>query len=234
MWASGGAIVAPSNVKIQTGWTAEVPPFQWENWSQNRQDQAIAHIFQKGISVWSSTEEYYFTTSGERSYTQGSDGSIYVAVSDSVNQNPVTDVSNTYWRKAFAEAGSIPEVASAAQSRAQTDNTVFISPLQLANAFTGINQSLTSPGFQSLPGGLVLQWGSITTLPSGYVTFTFPKPLTTGLYSVVATTGDNSGTPTLRTFATIGPSNLTSTQIYATSSTGAQVAVSVFVQIIGR
>lgn len=38
VWASGGSIVAPSNVKIQTGWTAEVPPFRWENWSQNRQD----------------------------------------------------------------------------------------------------------------------------------------------------------------------------------------------------
>lgn len=99
VWASGGALVAPSNVKIQTGWTAEVPPFQWENWSQNRQDQAISHILQKGISVWSATGEYYFTASGERSYVQGSDGSIYVAVADSVNQNPVTDVSNTYWVK---------------------------------------------------------------------------------------------------------------------------------------
>lgn len=101
LWSSGGAVVAPSNVKIQTGWTAEVPPFQWENWSQNRQDQAISHILQKGISVWSSTGEYYFTTSGERSYVQGSDGNIYVAVADSVGQNPVTDTTDAYWTLAL-------------------------------------------------------------------------------------------------------------------------------------
>lgn len=102
VWSSGGAIVAPSNTKIQTGWTAEVPPFQWENWSQNRQDQAISHILQKGISVWSATGEYYFTTSGERSYVQGSDGNIYVALQDSVNQNPVTDTTFVYWAKALS------------------------------------------------------------------------------------------------------------------------------------
>lgn len=104
LWSSGGSVVAPSNTKVQTGWTAEVPPFQWENWSQNRQDRAISHILQKGISVWSSTGEYYFTASGERSYVQGSDGNIYVAVQDSVGQNPVTDATNLYWRKTLGSS----------------------------------------------------------------------------------------------------------------------------------
>lgn len=97
-WSSGGSIVAPSDVKIQTGWTAEVPPFQWENWSQNRQDNAILHLFQKGVSEWDSASNYYFTTSGVRSYVQGSDGIIYVAVQDSVGQNPTTDTTRTYWK----------------------------------------------------------------------------------------------------------------------------------------
>lgn len=101
-WSSGGSIVAPSNVKIQTGWTAEVPPFQWENWAQNRQDNALVHLFQKGISLWSATQDYYFTASGPRAYVQGSNGLIYVAVQSSTNQNPTTDVSNTYWKVAFS------------------------------------------------------------------------------------------------------------------------------------
>ena len=42
IWASGGAIVEPSDVKKQTGWTPEVPPHQWENWIQNRQDNYLA------------------------------------------------------------------------------------------------------------------------------------------------------------------------------------------------
>lgn len=102
-WSSGGSIVAPSNVKIQTGWTAEVPPFQWENYLQNRQDNAILHLFQKGISEWDAASNYYFTASGVRSYVQGSDGIVYVAVQDSIGQNPTTDVSDTYWKVAFAD-----------------------------------------------------------------------------------------------------------------------------------
>lgn len=101
VWASGGAIVAPSDVKKQTGWTAEVPPFQWENFLQNRQDNAILHLFQKGISEWDVLSNYYFTASGVRSYVQGSDGVVYVAVADSLNQNPTTDSTHTYWKPAF-------------------------------------------------------------------------------------------------------------------------------------
>lgn len=93
LWSSGGAVVAPSNVKIQTGWTAEVPPFQWENWSQNRQDQAIAHILQHGISVWDALTEYQ----AGKSYVTGSNGKVYVAVQTHTNQNPVTDTSEAYW-----------------------------------------------------------------------------------------------------------------------------------------
>lgn len=107
VWASGGAIVAPSTVKGQTGWTAEVPPFQWENYLQNRQDNAILHLFQKGISEWDAASNYYFTTSGTRSYVQGSDGNIYVAVQDSIGQNPTTDIADTYWKIAFVDASSL-------------------------------------------------------------------------------------------------------------------------------
>lgn len=98
LWASGGAIVAPSNVKITTGWTAEVPPFQWENYSQNRQDQGIAHILQHGISVWDSLTEYQ----AGKSYVQGSDGLLYRAIQTHTNQNPVTDTSFVYWSKALS------------------------------------------------------------------------------------------------------------------------------------
>ncbi len=98
LWSSGGSIVAPSNVKIQTGWTAEVPPFQWENWSQNRQDQAIAHVLQHGISVWDDVTEYQ----AGKSYVQGSDGLLYKARTTHTNVNPVTDTSFVNWTKAMS------------------------------------------------------------------------------------------------------------------------------------
>lgn len=148
-WSSGGSIVAPSNVKIQTGWTAEVPPFQWENFLQNRQDNAILHLFQKGISEWDATSNYYFTTSGVRSYVQGSDGLIYVAVADSVGQDPTTDVSDTYWKVAFASniqasetAQGIIELANTAEATAGTDDLRAMTPKKCAAAVQ--NQSATA------------------------------------------------------------------------------------------
>lgn len=97
LWSSGGAIVAPSNTKIQTGWTAEVPPFQWENWSQNRQDQAIAHVLQHGVAVWDAVTEYQ----AGKSYVTGSNGKVYVALQTNTNQNPTTDTSEVYWADPF-------------------------------------------------------------------------------------------------------------------------------------
>lgn len=154
-WSSGGAIVAPSDVKIQTGWTAEVPPFQWENFLQNRQDNAILHLFQKGISEWDALSNYYFTTSGVRSYVQGSDGVIYVAVADSVGQNPTTDLTDTYWKVAFVDgvsgdaryaqrANNLSDLASIATAR-----TNLLIPAQPINKIV-----LTAGTTYNKPAGL--------------------------------------------------------------------------------
>ena len=107
IWASGGAIVEPSDVKKQTGWTPEVPPHQWENWIQNRQDNYLAHINQRGIPEWDGNTEY---EAGGLSYAQGSDGKIYKSVAASgpasVVSNPTTDGSDTYWTVAFLTQAS--------------------------------------------------------------------------------------------------------------------------------
>jgi hypothetical protein len=80
----------------------EVPPRQWENYIQNKQDQAIAHINQHGIAVWDAETEYQAGTS----YTQGAtNGTIYRAKVTHFGQNPELDTLNTYWDIAFAAAG---------------------------------------------------------------------------------------------------------------------------------
>lgn len=187
-WASGGAIVAPSDVKVQTGWTAEVPPFQWENYLQNRQDNAILHMFQKGISVWDSASNYYFTAAGERSYVQGGDGKIYVAVADSLNQNPVTDATDTYWTLAFpAEVAAtttiqgIVELATNAEMATGTDTARVPSVAAVMSLFS--KRVFTTTDFiriPDVPGGFLLQWGSVNTGGTG-VTATFATPFGTVL-----------------------------------------------------
>lgn len=102
IWASAGDVLAPSDGKIATGWSVEIPPRQYFNYIDHKQDQAIAHINQHGIPVWDAVTEYQYSVSGTKSICMGSDGTIYRAKQVSINQNPVTDVSDTYWEIAFA------------------------------------------------------------------------------------------------------------------------------------
>lgn len=166
VWASGGAIVAPSDVKKQTGWVAEVPPFQWENYLQNRQDNAILHLFQKGISEWDALSNYYFTASGVRSYVQGSDGVIYVAVQDSIGQNPVTDSSDTYWKIAFSSTdlantttAGIVELATTAEMTTGTSPTLVppVAAIAAQMPFRGIVAYTTAGSYSwVVPAGVTV------------------------------------------------------------------------------
>ncbi len=90
LWASDGAVIAPSGSKIQQGWTAEIPPHQWENFVQNRQDEALAYLMQKGVPEWDASTEYQVG----RSFVQFN-GVIYK--SKTLNTNKQPDVSPTDW-----------------------------------------------------------------------------------------------------------------------------------------
>lgn len=101
-WASAGDVLDPGNTKYVTGWQVEIPPRQWFNYLDNRQDTAIAHFNQHGIPVWDAATEYQ----EDKSYVQGpTNGTIYRCAQTHINQNPESDVSNTYWIIAFASAG---------------------------------------------------------------------------------------------------------------------------------
>lgn len=125
IWASGGAIVEPSDVKKQTGWTPEVPPHQWENWVQNRQDKYLAHINQRGIPEWDGNTEY---EAAGLSYVQGSNGTVYKSVAASgpatTVQDPTTDVTDTYWTVAFAAVGAFITEADGDLRYAQRANNL--------------------------------------------------------------------------------------------------------------
>lgn len=230
-WASGGDILNPGDTKYASGWAVEIPPRQWFNYLDNRQDEAIAHINQHGVAVWDDVTEYQ----ADKSYVQGvTNGTIYRCVQTHTNQDPEADLTNTYWIIAFASAGDFytktetdglylakaqnladltntatartnlnvysqaetytktevdakTTVASTAQAQAWTSNTTLLTPLRLAEAFKGANQSLIAGGgFQKLPGGLILQWGAANT-SAGTGTWTFPIAFPTTALRVFAT-----------------------------------------------
>lgn len=204
LWASAGDVLKPSDSKIQQGWSPEIPPRQWFNWLDNRQDEAIAHIAQHGIAVWSDVIEYQ----AGKSYVQGSDGLIYKALTTNTNINPVGGATGN-WEPAFLTASQAVQVATAAQARAMTANNVYISPLQLANSFTGTNQQLSTggaPGFQRFPGGFIMQWGtSLQTSTSAVVTFPIQFP--NAVFSVQLSPQGPSGATTQAIFSVTGLTN---------------------------
>jgi hypothetical protein len=152
IWASGGAIVEPSDVKKQTGWTPEVPPHQWENWVQNRQDQYLAHINQRGIPAWDGLTNYL--ASG-LSYVQGTNGVVYKSVAASgpatTVQNPTTDATDTYWTIAFADVGaSLTQTAGDARYTQRANNLSDLT--NTATARTNLGAApLASPAFTGTP-----------------------------------------------------------------------------------
>lgn len=116
IWASAGDVLAPSDSKIATGWQVEIPARQFFNYIDNKQDAAIAHINQHGIPVWDNATEYQYSLSGTKSICMGSDGTIYRAKQLNINQNPVTDTTDTYWEIAFA---NVSDFYTQAQSDAR-------------------------------------------------------------------------------------------------------------------
>lgn len=198
LWASGGAVVKPSDTKIETGWTAEVPPHQWENWVQGRQDQYLAHINERGIPEWDGNTDYL--ASG-KSYVQGSNGVIYKSVAASgpasVVQDPTTDLTNTYWtpeivpQASETERGSL-RVGTQAEVNAGALDTVSVTPSKMR---LGFSISLASNGYISFPtwmGGLILQWCTGAEDPAGGAestqTVSFPIPFPTQVLSVSVST----------------------------------------------
>lgn len=239
IWSSGGDIIAPSDTKILSGWSAEIPPRQYFNYIDNKQDQAIAHINQYGVAQWDSVTEYQ----ANKSYVQGAtDGKIYLCVATHTNQNPETDVSDTYWKLAFAENSTTytkaevdakTTIASTAQVQALANNTALVTPLRLSEAFKGGNQNVSQTGYQKLPGGIILQWIATNTSTTGYTTVNFPIPFPTSMFVATATSFDSAETPTQRTYVTLGPNTTSSIKIYTTSSTGDQVSAAVNIMVIG-
>lgn len=164
VWASGGAIVAPNDTKKQLGWIAEAPPFQYDNWLQNRQDQMLAHINQRGIAAWDALTNY---EAGGLSYVQGSDGKVYKSVAASgpsaTVQNPTTDGTDTYWTIAFANVGAfLTQTAGDARYTQRSNNLSDVT--NVATARTNLGAApLDSPAFTGTPTAPTASAGTSTT-----------------------------------------------------------------------
>lgn len=90
-WANAGEKIAPEPVKMNLGWVQEMMPFQYENWLQARQDEAITYIFQKGIAEYSSTQDYIANKS-----LALYQGAVYLATQNNLNVLPTVQAN---WKR---------------------------------------------------------------------------------------------------------------------------------------
>lgn len=89
-------------------------------------------------------------------------------------------------RTATESAAGILEIATDAEARGFTPNKA-IDGAKLAAAFTGTRQSLGTNGYQRLPGGLIIQWGTSGAASGGLAAVTWPIAFPTAFLSATAT-----------------------------------------------
>jgi len=124
IWAATGDIAAPDAAYVANGWEAIIPPREYFNWLDNKQDRFNAHVNQHGIPVWDNATEYQASLS----YTKGSNGTLYRAVRTNSNVNPVTDTTGA-WTTAFgvSSAGMMRFISSGYFVVPAGKTTIYIS-----------------------------------------------------------------------------------------------------------
>ena len=123
--------------------------------------------------------------------------------------------------------------ATQAEMEAGTEVAVrAMSPLlvtqAISGAFTGTKQDLVgADGFQVMPGGLVINWGTLnTTAGSGVATFSKPFATCFAVYATAITTAN--------VVAVIGSKSATTATIYThVGSTGAGITATVYWLAVG-
>jgi len=84
-------------------------------------------------------------------------------------------------------------VATQTEANAGTDDTLVITPLTLKNLALG--QSLATNGFATLPGGLILQWGTSGSIANNCnITVTLPLTFPNNFLNLQATRNENTVT----------------------------------------
>lgn len=94
--------------------------------------------------------------------------------------------------------------------------------------FTGSNQNLATPGYQKLPGGLIIQWGSQASIAAGgSATVTLPIAMPNTVLRVVVTveTSINSSTPAAGAWSSINAASFTLRNLSASIGAFSWIAI---------
>lgn len=174
IWSSSGDRATPSDQKISQGWVPEIPPYQWFNYIDHKQDQAIAHINQHGIAVWDAETEYF----SNKSYVQDPDtGDIYRSRVTNKGRRPTH--SPQYWERFSGSGGGGVGPHDRTTSRLTTVTTSWVTQTPEYRTTSALTSYVTSwttatpvytlSSISSLNWGTGWMVGDIATVTGGTV-----------------------------------------------------------------
>lgn len=156
-----------------------------------------AYLYEMGISEWNTSQNYRVN-----SRVIGSDGNLYKSLTGTsgtpnAGNNPLSDVVNWKSLEAIYLTGNqtVADVKNFSSSpivptpttNTQAANKQYADLKVALSDFTGANVSFSSNGYQKLPNGLIIQWGSAnaTNTGGGYTTAFYPIRFPNDCFQVV-------------------------------------------------
>lgn len=103
----------------------------------------------------------------------------------------LSDYVNGKLPAASEAVAGVVELATTAEAQALLNDANALTPKKLADAFKGANRSLSLNGYQKLPGGLIIQWGTSNNASVNPLTVTLPVAFPN--QGLVAVASDLSG-----------------------------------------
>lgn len=117
LWADSGSRSTIPPIKVKQGWTAEKPPFEYENERRHFTEEAIAYLYQNGIAEWAIGQEYVAGALCRSS------GVIYKAIADTTGDNPATTPAK--WERAFEDYQNVAGQLADLQQYVDDQDTIL-------------------------------------------------------------------------------------------------------------
>lgn len=162
-WASEGEKLSPDSVKIKLGWVQEMMPYQFENFLQSRQDEAILYLLQKGVPEYSPTQEYTANKS-----VVVYQGNLYMATATVTGVLPTVTAS---WKRISPTVGTNGAVAISSGGTGATSVAEARTNLGLGTASTANLPSTNGVVVRSADNTLISR---LLTGTSGNISITNP------------------------------------------------------------
>src|SRR5690625_4102845 len=195
LWAESGERTQPDAAKLRSGWGAEIPPRQVENWIQNRQDQALAYLYQKGIPEWDPNTDYRANVSIVQH-----NGAIYRCLVTSTQQTP--SPSSGDWEKAALtevdlKQGAFRDVNSSGNNL--VDNTRIRQSTGHSQTDIMSQKAVTDALTRAVPTGTIMMFGA-NNAPDGFLICdgrAVSRTMYANLFNIIGTTfGEGNGSST--------------------------------------